>query len=245
MNQPTPPHPDPRTPASAAATTDDAIAAMLLDGATYNEIATALGAGRHRIAAVRHTRQIPVPPGRAGNTHTPADRAAVVAMLRHGATIAEIRARHHISPNTITELRRTHRIPYQPRPVPTRTISEALALYTEPYDDGHLRWTGPTRGRTELLWADGRPHTARHITFRHHWHRDPIGYACTTCTEPGCIAGPHLADHLTRTTQRHSRTEAIAHLIATGLSDWEIVRRLNTSTHAIGRIRTHLTGAST
>ena len=81
---------------------------------------------------------------------------------------------------------------------PSRTIPQTLALYTEPYGDGHARWTGPTTGRKPEAYAHGHRYNARREAFRAHHHRAPHGPVTSTCTEPQCIAGDHLADRVIR-----------------------------------------------
>ncbi|MEV0112336.1 hypothetical protein AB0H77_03630 [Streptomyces sp. NPDC050844] len=164
----------------------------------------------------------------------------VVELIRAGLTTREIREQTRADYSRIARVRRDHKLPvfgYRP---PTRTVDEALALHTEHHGDGHLRWTGPTRGRTPMLFAEGTRGSARAVIFRRHWGRDPLGYIRTTCTEPGCIAGAHLADDIARTAGL-TAAEAIAYLVQRGASDWEIVRGLGTSVSHISRVRRILT----
>ncbi|MFD9445489.1 hypothetical protein ACFWB4_42905, partial [Streptomyces sp. NPDC060001] len=162
----------------------------------------------------------------------------VVELIRQGLGTRAIREQTRADYNRIARLRRENKLPVPKQQQPTRTITETLALYTEAYGDGHLRWTGPIRGRTPMLCAEGERYNARVITFRLRWRREPDGYVRTACTEPGCIAGEHLIDDRARDTPHECPIpEAITRLARAGVSDWEIVRRLNTSTHTIVRIR--------
>lgn len=166
--------------------------------------------------------------------------STIVALLRTGLSTREIRDQTRADYGRIAYIRRRHQLPVPKYRPPTRTIGEGLALHTEHHGDGHLRWTGPTRGRTPMLFAEGERYNARAVIFRRHWGRDPLGYIRTTCTEPGCIAGMHLADDIARTAGL-TAAEAIAYLVQRGASDWEIVRGLSTSISHISRVRRTLT----
>ncbi|MFI6337816.1 hypothetical protein [Streptomyces sp. NPDC050535] len=162
--------------------------------------------------------------------------STIADLLRAGLGTREVRAQTRADYGRIARIRRRYGIPVPRQQPPTRSIADALALYAEPHGDGHLRWTGPTRGRTPLLLAEGERANARAVTFSRHWGRQPVGYIRTTCTAPGCLAGAHLADSLARTAARHpDPTEAITHLIQGGAGDQEIVTRLGAST--ISRLR--------
>lgn len=164
----------------------------------------------------------------------------IVALLRIGLSTRQIREQTRADYGRIARVRRQHKLPVFPYRPPTRTIDEALALYTEHHGDGHLRWTGPTRGRTPVFESEGARYNARVVLFRRHWGRDPLGYVRTTCTEPGCIAGVHLADDIARTAGL-TTADAIAYLVQRGASDWAIARGLGTSTSHISRVRRTLT----
>lgn len=125
-----------------------------------------------------------------------ASDAEIATMLRAGATSRETVAALRVSPNRVARVRRDRNIPAQPLRHRPRTIAESLALYTEAHGDGHVRWTGPGTLSNPQLWADGRRHNPRHIVFLTHHGRAPDGRVRTTCDQPGCLAGPHLADHL-------------------------------------------------
>ncbi|QQM44985.1 hypothetical protein [Streptomyces liliifuscus] len=164
----------------------------------------------------------------------------VVELLRAGLGTRAIREQTRADYSRIARLRRQHRLPVPKQQQPTQTIDEALARYTEHHGDGHLRWTGPTRGRTPVFESEGTRYNARVVLFRRHWRREPTGYVRTTCGIGGCIAGAHLADDIARTTGL-TAAAAVARLVDGGTSDWEIVRRLGTSTSHIGRVRRTLT----
>ncbi|MGW3417034.1 hypothetical protein [Streptomyces phaeochromogenes] len=165
--------------------------------------------------------------------------STIVALLRTGLSTREIRDQTRADYGRIAYIRRRHKIPVPKYRPPTRTIAEGLALHTEHDGDGHLRWTGPMRGRTPMLFAEGERYNARAVVFRRHWNREPTGYIRTTCELGGCIAGAHLADDMARTTGL-TAAAAVTHLIQGGASDWEIVRRLGTSTSHISRVRRDL-----
>ncbi|MEU4165603.1 hypothetical protein AB0F46_01795 [Streptomyces sp. NPDC026665] len=161
-----------------------------------------------------------------------------LAMLRAGALVMTVQRETRLSLNELAELRKRHQIPIPPRA--SRTFAEALALHTEAFGDGHLRWTGPWRGRSPLLYAHNGRHNARHVIFRRRYGCDPIGYVRTTCTVSGCIADDHLADDISDTSPAISQAAAITYLLSKGASDWQIACHLGASAQAINRIRTQL-----
>jgi hypothetical protein len=133
-----------------------------------------------------------------GKRLTPEDRAqieaAVIPMLLSGATYAQITREVGISAPTILRIRTDAGIPAAVRDRPARSVDETFDLYAEPYGDGHLRWTGPMRGRSAALCAEGRIYNPRVFTFEAHHGRPPTGRLFTSCDEQGCIAGAHLTD---------------------------------------------------
>ncbi|MCX4974263.1 helix-turn-helix domain-containing protein [Streptomyces sp. NBC_00620] len=126
------------------------------------------------------------------------DVQRVAERLREGATYEEIRQEVGVSRTTIGRIRRRLDIPKTKRTRPCRTVAESLALYVEPYGDGHARWTGTMAGAMPVVWGDGRNHNARHVAFRARYGREPIGYVLTSCDEAGCLAGDHVTDDLIR-----------------------------------------------
>lgn len=89
------------------------IATLLRAGATYAQVKESLKTSDRAISRVRRAHRIPLPPGRA--RRTPAQRkkleAQAVAMLRAGASQRAIYAKLKVAPNTLTRLRKEHRIP--------------------------------------------------------------------------------------------------------------------------------------
>jgi uncharacterized protein YerC len=174
------------------------VAELLAQGATYRTIRQLLGVSGHVISATRKAHNIPVPAG-PGRRPTPEERThltqRVTELLRQGATYKAISAEVGISQPTILRIRLASGTPLTRRdPRPGRTIAETMALYAEAHGDGHVRWTGPYAGRTPKLYANGRCYNARHVAFRSHHGRNPVGYVLTDCPETGCMAGPHLTD---------------------------------------------------
>lgn len=174
------------------------IAEMLRNGATYAEIYTELEVSHRLISETRKTHDIPVPKGRRLN---PAQRAAiwprVAELLRAGTPWRQIAAETGLSSPSINHIRKHYGIQRSERRTPgrrPRTTQETLALFSQPYGDGHARWTGPWRGRSAQLWANGSCYNARHEAFRAHHGRAPEGLVKATCEEPQCLAGAHLAD---------------------------------------------------
>ncbi|WP_405960572.1 helix-turn-helix domain-containing protein [Streptomyces sp. NBC_00024] len=183
------------------------VAVLLRQGATYREIQQQLGACGHAISATRKAYRIPVPPGRRLDPDRRVQVEQQVAkLLLQGATYQQIRDRVGVSQPTIVRIRRSWNIPVTVRePRPARTVEQALALYAQPYGDGHVRWAGPHAGRMPVLYAKSR-FNARHVTFRAHHGRDPVGYVLGGCTEPGCMAGAHLTDEPIRSGKTLARS---------------------------------------
>lgn len=166
----------------------------------------------------------------------------IADLIRAKLTTRQIRQLTGADYGRIARVRRDYGLPVLTHtPPPMRTIDEALAQYAEPHGDGHIRWTGPMRGRGPIFEAEGIRYSARAVIFRRHYHRAHLGYIRTTCTVPGCIAGPHLADTISRvTTDPSARTAAITQLIELGASDWQILCHLGAGVHAVTRIRQRL-----
>lgn len=182
------------------------VAAMLRAGATQRQISKQLGVSPGTVCTTREAYGIPYVEGRRGGRVTPEERAEkerqTLELLRAGATYAEVTKQVGISAPTIIAIRRKAGLPSaQGRNAkdtpPRRSKDEALAKYMQPYGEGHARWTGPMAGRMPQLYAEGSRFNARHAVFEAHHGRPPVGYVRTKCTEPACIAGPHLIDDRT------------------------------------------------
>ncbi|WP_225080473.1 hypothetical protein [Streptomyces sp. CoT10] len=192
------------------------VAAMLRAGATYRAIREQLGVGHGVIRKTRTTYDIPTPRRlgpRGAELRAATERRypKVVAMLRAEATTRQITAATGVSAPTLVRIRRILDIPVPARNMRTlRTIPEGLALYVEPYGDGHARWTGPYAGDQPQLCAGGRRHSARREAFRAHHDRPPVGTVQEDCDEPGCIAGAHLTD---QTIRDEAQFNAVYHAI--------------------------------
>lgn len=190
----------------------DDVAAMLRDGATYHQIAAQLNVSVSLVRRTRLVLNIPLPPERAKRSR--AELAAIddkaLAMLRAGATYAQIHRRLRLGLNRISHLRKQHDIPvpHRDREPPRRfTIDQAFTRYALPTPDGgHLIWTGPRSGRGYDLIASGRKYNARAIAFQRHHGRDPDGQTRRTCDQPDCIAGAHLTDRRIREANRRADT---------------------------------------
>jgi uncharacterized protein YerC len=177
------------------------VADMLRAGATYREIKAQLQVGHATIAATRKALRIE-PVRRPLAELTDDEKRArveqrhprVVAMLRAGASPRTISAETGVSQPTIVNVRRVLGIPAPAHGRRARTIAETLARYLQPYGDQHARWTGPFANNQPQLWANSRVYSARREAFRAHHGRAPESRLTTTCEEPGCIAGQHLAD---------------------------------------------------
>lgn len=176
------------------------IAELLRGGATYAAIRQELGVSSGAIAATRKAFSIPTMPGGPGYRPTPEVRAAnemrTLQLLLTGASYRQVEEEVGISRPTIFKIRVDAGLPAPvvDHRMSSRTVPEALALYSEAYGDGHLRWTGPCSGRAAQLSAEGRRLNVRHVTFEAHHGRPSTGYVIPRCGEDGCIAGAHLTD---------------------------------------------------
>lgn len=166
----------------------------------------------------------------------------IADLIRAGLTSRQIREQTRADYARIARIREHHNLPTAHHlRAPLRTIDEALALYTEPCSDGHIRWSGPIRGRSQIFEAGGIRYSARRVVFRRHYHREPLGNICLTCKVPGCLAPEHLADLIARTaTDPNDRAAATTQLIELGASDWQISSHLGTPLPLITSIRTQL-----
>lgn len=190
--------------------------AMLEDGATSRAVTEETGLSMSTVMRIRRLLFLPSPRRiPAGGGSTPEQQAAyvrrthpeAVAMLQDGATNRQTAEKTGLSTSSVTRIRRLVDAPSPHYTAPGgRTIADVLALYTQPYNGGHARWTGPLSGREYSLFAAGRRYNARHEVFRAYYGRDPDGPVRTGCGTPGCISGPHLTDHTTRTTKPRSTT---------------------------------------
>ncbi|WP_328974163.1 hypothetical protein [Streptomyces canus] len=89
------------------------IASLLHAGATYAQVKESLKTSDRAISRVRRAHRIPLPPGRARRTAAQRKKleAQALAMLRAGASQRAIYAKLKVAPNTLTLLRKEHRIP--------------------------------------------------------------------------------------------------------------------------------------
>ncbi|MFF0138013.1 hypothetical protein ACFYRN_16450 [Streptomyces sp. NPDC005227] len=163
----------------------------------------------------------------------------VADLIRQGLTARAIRQQCGASYNLTADVRRRYQLPRVTSAGPARTIAETLALYTEAYGRGHLRWTGPTRGRTPVLMAESKRYNARRLIFRRHFGCEPIGYVRTVCLAPGCLAADHIADDVSRTIPAGTEN-AITYLINKGASDWQIACHTGAAGRTVNRLRNQL-----
>lgn len=184
------------------------VAVLLRQGATYLTVQKRLGCGQGVIAATRRHYSIPVIGHGSGYRHTPEQRAQlerqVLGLLLQGRSYRLIREETGASQPLIVRVRREARLPTPGKDYvkPARTVDEALALYSEVYGDGHVRWTGPHRGRASQLCAEGRRYNARRVVFEREQGRPPTGNVIPRCGQRWCIAGAHLTDAVMRGTAR-------------------------------------------
>lgn len=185
---------------------DDQIAELLEAGHTNTSIQAALKVGGDRVTRVLRERGITQPPGRAKRPRAEITAAEdqAVRMLQDGATVRQTTAATRISPNRLAALRAQHHIPTT-RPTPPRppsrtrrTFPDAIALHTEPYGDGHTRWTGPVTNGHPVVCAEGTRISVRPYQFRTHHQRQPDGHITPNCGQHDCITGAHLTDRTIR-----------------------------------------------
>lgn len=199
------------------------VAALLRAGATYRQIHAALGVGQATIAATRKAYNIPLPPGRSGNSRRGTQAAQIEAriaqMLRDGATYAAIRTELHVSALRISTIRRKHQIPLPPGRHPgltsARTPEQTLAHYSQPTTDGHTHWTGPADASGKpIIWTRHKALNGRRIAFHLHHRREPEGRVTVACQDPHCITGAHLTDRRIRQAN-HRADQAYERLFGT------------------------------
>ncbi|MFI2437428.1 hypothetical protein [Streptomyces sp. NPDC018693] len=183
------------------------VAQMLQQGATFRQITAQLGVSKDTVTATRKALGMP-PRCRTGLT---ADELAaraerrhpqITAMIRAGAPTHEITAATGAHPSTIYRVRVDLGLPARRPGRHPRTLAQSLATYTQPYGDGHARWTGALTDKTPTVYTDGRNRSARREIFRLHHGRPPQGHVLPGCTEPDCIAAAHLTDRRTRQAEK-------------------------------------------
>ncbi|MFF6825028.1 hypothetical protein [Streptomyces longwoodensis] len=133
-------------------------------------------------------------------------RAEITTMLRAGRPYEQIRAELGVAETTIRAARRASGLPPGRPGRRPRTVDAALAQYSEPYGDGHVRWTGPRSGTYPQVSVGGRTSAVPTTAFRVHHRRPAEGHVTSTCGEPDCIAGAHLADRTMRHRLDHTYT---------------------------------------
>ncbi|MER6531182.1 histone-like nucleoid-structuring protein Lsr2 [Streptomyces sp. NPDC001508] len=162
-----------------------------------------LGVSHRVVVASRDTFGVPRQTG-PGFRYSPERRAEnerrAAELMRAGASYDEIKAEVGISAPTILAIRKRADLPASGRTGggQARTKADGLAASTEPYGDGHVRWTGPMAGRLPQLYAEGRRFNPRHVVFEQHHGRPPEGRVRSNCGERDCIAGAHLTDVVLR-----------------------------------------------
>lgn len=179
------------------------VAVLLRAGATYDQVKELTGACSGIVAATRRAYSIPVPRRKSGRIA--ADVREVIvgrveAMLLDGATYDQVTRVVGVSAPTVKRIREELKFPAAACLRPSWSVAEALEAHTQPYGDGHARWTGPMAGRMPQLCAQSRKLNARRVAFEQHHGRAPIGYVRAVCTDAACIAGAHLADDVLRGT---------------------------------------------
>ncbi|WP_435610862.1 hypothetical protein [Streptomyces sp. C10-9-1] len=135
-------------------------------------------------------------------------RARIAAMLRAGATYAEVRAELGASLNLIADVRREHSIPVPARTRPMRSEADAYAAGAEHTDGGHVRWAGEWAGRCPQVSHHGRQESARRVAFRLAHGREPVGHVIAACGAAWCVAPGHVEDRPMRE-QLRAQLEAI------------------------------------
>ncbi|WP_432124021.1 hypothetical protein [Streptomyces sp. C10-9-1] len=137
-------------------------------------------------------------------------RLRIAAMLRAGATYAQVRAELGAGSSTVASVRREYSIPVVAgRAFAPRTMAEAYARHAEDTGDGHVRWTGPWNQVPTPVVNFGRGQdTVRRVAFRLAYGREPVGPVTSGCGEPWCVAPGHGEDRPMRE-QLRAQLEAI------------------------------------
>jgi hypothetical protein len=122
-------------------------------------------------------------------------REDIASMLRAGHPHLYIVRTLHVAPLTVQRTREALGLP-KPKPGPRAAASyeEVFHRHTEPTEDGHVRWTGPSSGGTPAAWIGNAARSAYRIAFEIRHGRPPIGRVKATCGMPGCVAGDHVED---------------------------------------------------
>jgi hypothetical protein len=131
---------------------------------------------------------------------TPEVRATIAALLRDGATYAQVRTKIAASPNLISSVRKEQQIPVREwrrrgRNRTHQSLEEAFAKHTAETADGHRRYTGGVQvGSPKIYFDGGRQMPLRAAGFLLHYGREPAGYTRSGCGESWCVAGAHAED---------------------------------------------------
>ncbi|MFE3853396.1 WhiB family transcriptional regulator [Streptomyces griseorubiginosus] len=179
------------------------VAELLRQRVAQRQIMKDLKVSHQVVVATREAYGIPRRGG-SGHRYSPERRAEnerrTIEMLKAGATYQQISDEVGISQPTIFAIRVKVGLPAPDNRggQPARSKAEALALNTEPYGDGHARWTGTIAGRSFQLNAEGQQLNARRVAFEQHHGRPPEGRVSTDCGVTSCIAGAHLTDDTLR-----------------------------------------------
>ncbi|MDT6983710.1 histone-like nucleoid-structuring protein Lsr2 [Streptomyces lusitanus] len=154
---------------------------------------------------------VPAPRQAPGVRYTPEQRAAyerlIVELLRKHVPYSQIIKQLGVSAPTIVRVRQKYGLPRSINTgrSPARPRAEVLAETTEPYGDGHTRWTGHVYRRSLVLHAEGLRLNPRRVLFEQHHGRPPVGPVRSNCGEQHCITGAHLTDHTLRTATRKGK----------------------------------------
>lgn len=132
------------------------------------------------------------------------------------------------------------------KPNAADTAEERWATYTQPDSDGHLIWTGPTAKRGVPVFALKYViHQGNRIAFQMHNGREPQHFARPGCGVELCVEPSHMIESARRSsprqpgqpTGRPSTPEAVADLVAKGLTDRRIAAELTIARQTVMRIR--------
>lgn len=122
------------------------------------------------------------------------DEPQIAALLRAGQSISAIVRATGAGRHRVTVIRDGLGIPRH-KPGPARqTLAETIEARTDPYDDGHLVWTGRLRDvdGVPLAYYEGVETTAYRLVWLMATGLWPSGPLRVTCDQPSCVAYEHL-----------------------------------------------------
>jgi len=180
------------------------------------------------------------------------DRAQIADLVRPG-TLSDtaIAKQLGISRPVVAKVRTDLGLVSPGRPLLHATLEDAYRALAIPTGDGHMRWPRERGGQSPMAKVGGRIESVYRIAFRVHHGREAKGTAEPTCGRAQCVAGAHIEDAVMRAARPrplprpagpvpNGTRDEIIELLAQGLSNREISRRLRTDPKRVAAIRREL-----